>query len=459
MATCNVVCLKDINIKDRIDAEYFQPEFLQVVNKLGRNNPPLESIAKPIASAFYPAATQLYSVGDVPFVRCVDVIDYPVISSLQNNEFEKLPNSFIQDNKTIKKLKAGEIVITKVGTPCYASVIDKSLSEVAISRTVLGLTNIKIDPNYLVAFLRSKYGFLQLKRECELTIQIQLTLRRVGRIRVFIPLNEEKIREISSIVKEYFRLFKISNDLYEEAKRLLLNGLSFGGFTPKYRQWYLSSFSEVRSSHRLDAEYFQPAYEELLESLKTKYDLKPLKHFVRNAQKGIEVGSRSYQEEGRWFIRVSNISEHGFVKKDSRYISEDLYHSLKDKFGLNIGDFLLTKDATPGVAYSVKEHVDGIISSGILKFAIDESEIEREYLALCINSLIGRLQVERDSGGSIITHWRPTQIKELKIPILPRDIQKKIGSLIQNAHSTRKKANNLFNEATREVETLIENKT
>jgi len=50
--------------------------------------------------------------------------------------------------------------------------------------------------------------------------------------------------------------------------------------------------------------------------------------------------------------------------------------------------------------------VEGIIASGILKLNINESEINKEYLALCINSMVGKLQIERDGGESVIIHWR-----------------------------------------------------
>jgi len=136
-------------------------------------------------------------------------------------------------------------------------------------------------------------------------------------------------------------------------------------------------------------------------------------------QKGIEVGSENYQEEGKPFIRVSNLSIHGLIERDQKYISEDLYSQLKENYEPKLGDFLLTKDATPGIAYVVKKPIKGIIASGIVRLSINEKEIDKEYLALCINSIIGRLQIERDGVGSVITHWKPSQIKNLLIPLLP----------------------------------------
>ncbi|GAH17029.1 unnamed protein product, partial [marine sediment metagenome] len=89
---------------------------------------------------------------------------------------------------------------------------------------------------------------------------------------------------------------------------------------------------------------------------------------------------------------------------------------------------------------------------------IDETAIDKEYLALCINSAIGKLQIERDGGGSVITHWKPEQVKRLKIPALDARTQKEIASLVQQSHEARRKARQLLGEAKRKVEDLVEGK-
>ena len=84
-----------------------------------------------------------------------------------------------------------------------------------------------------------------------------------------------------------------------------------------------------------------------------------------------------------------------------------------------------------------------------------KEDIESEYLALCINSIIDQMQTERDVGGSI-THWKPEQIKGLKIPILSKSIRQKIADLVRKSHEARKKAKELLEQAKRKVEKLIE---
>ena len=133
-----------------------------------------------------------------------------------------------------------------------------------------------------------------------------------------------------------------------------------------------------------------------------------------------------------------------------------MYKKLKEEYQPQVGEILLTKDATPGIAYVIKEAVEGIISGGILRLKLKE-KIESEYLALVISSLVGQLQAERDAGGSIIKHWKPEEIKNVAIPILPKPTQQKIADLVRQFHEARKKAKDLLEQAKQKVEEVVEN--
>ena len=184
---------------------------------------------------------------------------------------------------------------------------------------------------------------------------------------------------------------------------------------------------------------------------------KPLGELV-TVKKGLEPGADAYEDEGKLFIRVSSISKHELIDKDQKYISQKLYEELKKEYEPKKGEILLTKDASPGVAYALDTNVEGIISSGILRLKLKE-EINPDYLALCINSVVGQMQVERDAGGSVIAHWKPEQVKNMLVPILPKATQEKIAELVQESHIARKKAKELLEEAKRKVEELIESKS
>jgi len=72
-----------------------------------------------------------------------------------------------------------------------------------------------------------------------------------------------------------------------------------------------------------------------------------------------------------------------------------------------------------------------------------------------INSPIGQYQMERDTGGSVIVHWRPEQIKNICIPIIEKPTQQKIADLVRRSHEAHKKAKELLEEAKHKVEMMI----
>jgi restriction endonuclease S subunit len=260
------------------------------------------------------------------------------------------------------------------------------------------------------------------------------------------------VNRVDKIYKEGLDQLEISKSLYSKAEDLLLEELELQDFKPVEKLSYIVNLSNVKSAHRADAEYFQPKFEKLLEKMKCK-KVKTLEELV-SMKKGFEPGSAAYQEEGILFIRVSNVSKHGIIDKEQKCLSDELYQELKKGFEPKPGEILLTKDATPGIAYVLKESVRSIIAGGIIRLKLKE-DIEGEYLALCINSIVGQMQNERDAGGSVIVHWKPEQIKKLQVPILSKSTQQKSADLVRQSHEAGKKAKELLEKAKREVENII----
>jgi len=453
----SIVNSSKIDLGDRIDAEYFEPSYLENENRLKNvNAKPLSDYCRLVSSAFYPSATEYYANGEMPFIRCVDCIEFPAITSLQNDTFERLPRSFIKGNKTIKILKNGDIVITKVGSPCYASVI-YGLDEVALSRTVLGVFKIKdIDPFYLTVYLRSKYGFEQLVRERELTIQYQLTLERVGRILTYKPTSESFEKLIRQIFIQSQSFCITSAEQYKKAEDTLLDELGLLHLKPRHRLSFIKNFSDTQARGRIDAEYFQPMYEEVVKAIKSSKNHACLGDIV-SIKKCIEPGSEAYQDAGIPFLRVSNLSKFGINNDNQRFLSESLYDTLK-MHQPKKDEILLSKDATPGIAFYLKDTPGRMIpSGGILRVSVkDVDRVRPEYLTLVLNSIVVQKQIERDAGGSIINHWLVDQVKNTLIPLLPASVQKAISDKVDESFSNREQSKRLLDIAKRGVEIAIE---
>lgn len=452
----SIMKYSEVDVGNRIDAEYFQLPSLHMEEELLKHNvEPLRNFCSITGSAFYPAATHLYERGDLPFIRCVDCISYPAITTRQNHLFEKIPVDFANAHKNIQRLSSGEIVITKVGTPCYASII-QDIDDVALSRTVVGLKSINnINPYYLVTFLRSKYGFLQLLRERELTIQFQLTLERVGNVLIFKPTD----KELESVVVNGFHLYeqtrKASELLFDEAQTIILSELGLTEWEPKHRSTFIKKYSDTQRARRIDAEYYQPKYEEIIKAIRSCAGGWDTLGNLVTVKKGVEVGSGEYLAEGIPFVRVSNVSP--FEITEEKYISAKLYAELGPSYQPSEGEILFSKDATPGIAYYLNTQPQKMIpSGGILRLQNRTDKVNNEYLALVLNSILTKEQINRDVGGSIILHWRPDQVKETAIPLLPAKRQAQVQQTIIESFNLRNQSERLLECAKRAVEMAIE---
>jgi len=259
---------REVNLGDRADAEYFSKENRAIERALREHDAiPLRDLGTLVGSAFYPAATDLYEEGDVPFARCVDCIEHPVITQLQDAEFVRVPSWFVEKSKQIDCVTRGDIIITKVGSPCFASIVH-DYDHIALSRTVLGLARIHdINPYYLTAFLRCRFGFNQLFRQREQTIQFQLTLERVRDVLVYRAAPKLQ-NAIERTMLSYIAALEESHKKVSEAEATLTAALGLGNWQPPEPLTYTRPASEAFAANRVDAEYFHPAKRAYLEKLR-----------------------------------------------------------------------------------------------------------------------------------------------------------------------------------------------
>jgi restriction endonuclease S subunit len=468
----SIVNVSELEGELRIDAEYYEPFYLRIEEKIKKKNWGFLNNGK----FFIKRGTQPeYSKDETNYyaLNSVCILDGDIDFSNSRYVSEEF---YLNNTDSSFWFKDVLVNSTGVGTLGRVAIIwdknKKGIVDPHITRIRVIKNNLLL-PEYIFQFLRSLYGQFQIERLYHGSSG-QIEIYPYDFMLIKIPILSGAIQDqIEKLVLKAYEERGKTENLYKQAENTLLEELGLKDWKPKIKRVVVGgkeyieeenisirNLSEAIEADRIDAEYFQPAYDEIITTLKEKVELKPLEKFIpdiqKDIQKGVEVGSDNYIEEGKPFIRVSNLSISGLTDRDQKYISEELYQQLKPTYGPKEGDFLLTKDATLGIAYVVKEPIEGIISSGILKLKINENEIDKEYLALCINSLVGKMQVERDGGGSVIIHWKPEQIKRLSIPILLSETQQKIASLVQQSHESRKKSKELLEVAKKAVEIAIE---
>ena len=91
-----------------------------------------------------------------------------------------------------------------------------------------------------------------------------------------------------------------------------------------------------------------------------------------------------------------------------------------------------------------------------MHLTIKKDNLLPEYLTLVLNSLIVQLQAQRDAGGSIIQHWKPSEIQEVLIPIIDISIQNQIEEKIKKSFELKEDSKQLLDLAKKAVEIAIE---
>ena len=270
---------------------------------------------------------------------------------------------------------------------------------------------------------------------------------------LFVPSVNFRLFVVDAI-RSSLSYFDQAQHSYNQAQTLLLSELGLADWKPKHRLTFVRNYSDTQRAGRIDAEYFQPKYEEIINAILSYsggWDM--LGKLVR-IKKCVEVGSKEYLDEGIPFVRVSNLSP--FEITEEKYISEALYADI-EMHQPEQGEILFSKDATPGIAHYLREQQKKMIpSSGILRLQRIDDRVDNEYLALVLNSLITKEQINRDVGGSVILHWRPDQVQSTVIPILPKEKQTRISEKVTESFNSRKQSKHLLECAKRAVELAIE---
>jgi type I restriction enzyme, S subunit len=449
----SVVNYKDLNFEFRIDAEYYRAEVLRSIKLLDRkDNAALSDLASFVIGPFGSTVTvdQYVPQSDFRYVRNKDINDFLISDDepayIAEHVYKALPQFHIKEN---------DLLITVVGTLGKVAIATKkdTLSIFSCKSTIIRPK--KIDPFYLLTYLNSSVGQLFSLRGVRGAIQQGLNLSDLKEIKVFLP-SEDFQKNIRSIGFKAFSFTTKSRYLYSQAEQILLSELGLLNWKPKHCLSFVKRFSDTQASGRIDAECFQPIYEEVVKAVKSSRSHASLGDIV-SIKKCIEPGSEAYQDSGIPFLRVSNLSKFGINTDNQQFLSETLYDTLK-KYQPKKGEILLSKDATPGIAYYLKDTPAKMVpSGGILRLTLKDAErLYPEYLTLVLNSIIVQKQIERDSGGSIINHWLVDQVKSTLIPILSVSAQKQIAERVDQSFSDREQSKRLLDIAKRGVEMAIE---
>ena len=441
----------------RLDAEYYQPEYLVLQENLERTKSitpwgEIEGkfITGPFGSEFN---TENYvHEGEYRYVRGKDVKDF--FPTDEDNVY--VPK---EDFERLKKyaLSEGDILISVVGTPGIGAIVDATLPPAIFSCKSTVYRTKSVNPFYFIAYLNSSYGRKLLERSVRGAVQTGLNIDDLRDLPVYLP--SVTIQEdVGNGVQNAKKTLDESKALYTQAEELLLEELGLKDFKADEDLYSVVNFSNIKSVNRLDAEYFQPKYERVIASLKKHNARKigDLAGLVGHATQS------PYDDAGDIAVLAQTHMKRSLTIDTSafnNFTKEDLIKINDKKFILKKGDVLISSAGEPGLtSVWTGDYERRVIPGSFVTLARFGKDIEPLYAGVFLNTPAGKLQFERDYTGSVQQYVYPSKIKEILIPILPKATQEKIAELVQGSHAAREKAKELLEEAKRAVEELIETK-
>ncbi len=436
----------------RLDSEYHLKEF-EAIDLFKRNNKSLfckfEDFGLTIdCSAFYPGIEQYYGLGNNYLIRVQNVKN----GVINYDTCETLPTLSSEYN-TLKIVSPGDIVITKGGTIGEVGYVTK---EAFASRDLIFIKSSLVDSGtskYLYLYFLTGFAYKQLIRSSSQCAQPHLTITLIKNFDIY-KTSDEIIKDSGKLYDLSVESLMEANKSYSEAEELLLRELGLMNWQPEKKSYNIKQLKEsFLLSGRLDAEYYQPKYDALFEKL-SHYRCNTIGEIAK-IKKSIEPGSDAYCDSGVPFVRVSDITKFG-ISEPAVYLSGNDYnvselHPKKDTI-------LLSKDGSVGIAYKVEENIDCITSGALLHLNVYNQDYLPDYVTLVLNSIIVRMQAERDSNGAIIQHWKPSEIERVVIPHLPMETQRTIAEKIQQSFALRSENKRLLAKAKLLVESEIQKK-
>lgn len=443
----------------RMDSEYFSKIYLYIHETIKSKKDKFctfEHLNLVVdASAFYPSLEPLYNTGNLPFLRVSDV---DTVINYENAV--KIPDSIFDEFKTLRTVKNGDLVLTKGGSIARAGYIDRYC---AVSRDLIFI-NTSIMKNhestFLFCYLITDFANKLLLQSSSMTAQPHLTLTLVKSLPVFNPNVEIKF-EVAKLYKLANQKLEDGKQLYTQAETLLLKTLGLDNFTPSTDSINIKSFKDSFSATgRLDAEYYQPKYDDI-ENLFNKFERIKLSDLVSYPiSSGVtpKAGGDDYAdaENGIPFVRAVDLKS-GQVSTDSfNYIKYEIHKGMLKRTQLKKNDFLFSIAGTVGRCAVFEHDFEANINQAVSILRFNNEQLNRYYMMVLFNSEIGKEFVSKYARQGLQTNLNLAEVGELSIPIIDIKIQTQIADLVQQSFALKKESEHLLEKAKQAVELAIE---
>lgn len=441
----SIIKFSKLNAEHRIEAEYFSKSNLEMMRLL-------MSKKHQLIGDFSDVTDGIHTSIDYDEESPVNLIS---ATSPRENYFDLSRNAKISEkvhnNNPRTALKNRDVILSTVGTIGNCAVVSAEMLPANSDRHV-GIIRVNKDysPYVISTYLLSKYGRMQTKRETTGNVQPNLFLYKIREI--VVPEFGKYVQdEVEKNIIDAMEKRKIAKNKYEAAEKILLNDLGFDCWHPSYERISYSCrmFKDIITSGRIDAEYYQHKYDDIVEYIK-KYNYMILGNACTIYDKNYNPDKKvEYQ-----YLELSNIGVLGEIIGCTTLYGCDL--PTRARRIVNSGNVIISsiEGSLQNCALITEEYDKALCSNGF--FVLESSYINSETLLVLLKSWPIQNLLKKACSGTILTAYGIDELKNIPLPIIDSANQLKIARLIKESLDLRRKSDLLISKSKLIIEKAIE---
>lgn len=440
------------NVDFRLDAEYFSKEYISLLKTINSKG------YKEISEIAY-VTDGIHTSIDYSEDSCINLIS---ATSPRENYFDLNRKAYISEKSHNENkrtaLKVNDIILSTVGTIGNCAVVTKSILPANSDRHVGIIRNVKdFSPFYISTFLLCKYGRFQTLRESTGNVQLNLFLYKIRNLKI-VSLTNSFQKSIENLIIKANNYLEKSECNYKSTENEVAKCLGLQNWQPTEENTTVKKFSEsFGNSGRLDAEFYQPYFDEVETILKSK-GFALLEDICSEINYGT-VPTSPYTEDGTGipYIKGTNF-KNTLIDSEGldRIVNTD---DLPEKYFTKEGDIIISQMGTVGDTGVVEKHQVGwLFASFTIRVRIkDKKNFDPHFVAFYIQHIAKPYYLHRYiAQASVRQNTDLPTIKNLYVPKVPIETQKEIAKQIKKSFKLKQDSSHLIEIAKQAVEIAIE---
>lgn len=446
----SIANFSEANNNERLDPQFFKPEFVDSYNEVKNMQHSLLSEVAHITDVNHLKIAEDFD--ETEGVRYLRGQDLGADMMLNDRNVVYIPET-VYDTLKRSHIYKNDVLITIVGANTGLVGLVYSAPEKLVANCKLGIArayNGKVRPGYLYAFLTCKYGQHQILRSIRGGGQTGLILPDMRRLLVA-RLSEGFENAVNNVVLTGHEKIIESKNTFLNTETVLLAELGLSNWQPKHQLSFVKYYSDTVEAGRIDAEYFQPKYDEIVKAIKSYsggWDIQV--NLVKLKDKNYSLENNTEYK----YIELSNITGNGEIADCMVAEGQNLPSRARRKVAT--GDVIVSsiEGSLSSIALIEKEYDQALCSTGF--YVINSKKFNSETLLVLLKSIVGQLQLKKRCSGTILTVINQDEFKQIVLPIICDKAQKHIQQKITEAFNFHKQSKHLLQCAKRAVEIAIE---